>query len=171
MQKDSKPTTEGDCVKGLEKHLSIIIFIIHSSLLVCPVTFKQTCQPVRILFRRHTFWHQSTLVRFVTQNYAKSLWCLTPVMSIVHMQYSCLSLPKKKEYDFDQQWRWIIPLLSPKHPAVMSEHDWQLSSQQRHCNCRFLSNSLLTPAGWFSQRPCKSYQAGVDVKRLNCVLS
>ncbi len=108
----------------------------------------QTCQPVRILRSGHAFWPQSTQVRFVTLNYAKTWWRLC-ARTVAYLNHATAT----KE-DFDQSERWV-------HSPSNMWDDWQMRNVRPIIKKRLQIDSktksrsvsrLFTPAVWFLKR-------------------
>ncbi len=107
---------------------------------------RQTCQPVRILRSGHAFWPQSTQVRFVTLNYAKSWWRLCA------RTVAYLNQATAMKEDFDQSERWV-------HSPSSKWDDWQMRrpiiKKRLQIDSKTKSRSvsyLFTPAVWFLKR-------------------
>ncbi len=106
----------------------------------------QTCQPVRILRSGHAFWPQSTQVRFVTLNYAKTWWRLCA------RTVAYLNQATAMKEDFDQSERWV-------HSPSSKWDDWQMRrpiiKKRLQIDSKTKSRSvsyLFTPAVWFLKR-------------------
>ncbi len=108
----------------------------------------QTCQPVRILRSGHAFWPQSTQVRFVILNYAKTWWRLC-ARTVAYLNHATAT----KE-DFDQSERWV-------HSPSNMWDDWQMRNVRPIIKKRLQIDSktksrsvsrLFTPAVWFLKR-------------------
>ncbi len=108
----------------------------------------QTCQPVRILRSGHAFWPQSTQVRFVTLNYAKTWWRLC-ARTVAYLNHATAM----KE-DFDQSERWV-------HSPSNMWDDWQMRNVRPIIKKRLQIDSktksrsvscLFTPTVWFLKR-------------------
>ncbi len=107
---------------------------------------RQTCQPVRILRSGHAFWPQSTQVRFVTLNYAKTWWHLCA------RTVAYLNQATAMKEDFDQSERWV-------HSPSSKWDDWQMRrpiiKKRLQIDSKTKSRSvsyLFTPAVWFLKR-------------------
>ncbi len=121
---------------------------------------QQTCQPVRILRSGHAFWLQSTQVRFVTLNYAKTWWRLC-ARTIAYLNQATAM----KE-DFDQSERWV-------HSPSSKWDDWQMLrpiiKKRLQIDSKTKSRSvsyLFTPAVWFLKRGqyTRYLQPGPDLR-------
>ncbi len=140
-----------DTFKTLRNHKflftgNIVVFFILFRFWLSLGFNPQTCQPVRILRSGHAFWPQSTQVRFVTLNYAKTWWRLC------ERTIAYLNQATAMKEDFDQSERWV-------HSPSSKWDDWQMrrpiikkrlqidnKTKSRSVSC------LFTPAVWFLKR-------------------
>ncbi len=130
------------------QNTNLNIFLMESESFLTLHRQQQTCQPVRILRSGHAFWPQSTQVRFVTLNYAKTWWRLC-ARTVAYLNHATAT----KE-DFDQSERWV-------HSPSNMWDDWQMRNVRPIIKKRLQIDSktksrsvsrLFTPAVWFLKR-------------------